>query len=169
MKITETEHLELRQLYIDDAPFILKLTNDPGWLRFIGDKGIKTIEDARGYILEGPVKSYRQFGFGLFLTILKQANIPMGICGLLKRDYLDHADLGFAFLPEFRGKGFAAEASAAVVNWGKERLGLRRILAITRPDNHRSVKLLKKSGFTFVKPMTSPVDHTDIHLFRLDL
>ena len=149
MSVLETDRLVLRKLSVDDAEFILELVNEPSWLRFIGDKGVRTIDDARNYILQGPVASYERFGFGLYLTELKDGEIPIGICGLVKREALEYADIGFAFLPKFWGKGFAYESASAVLGFAKTDLGLNRILAITAPDNHSSIKLLEKVGMSF--------------------
>jgi ribosomal-protein-alanine N-acetyltransferase len=103
--ITATERLTLRELTTHDAPFILKLVNEPAWLQFIGDKGVRSIEDAAGYILHGPVKSYRDNGFGLWLVNLKQEGIPIGMCGLIKREALEHVDIGLHFSLLMAGKG----------------------------------------------------------------
>lgn len=149
MKILETDRLILRRLERADAEFIFTLVNDPAWLRYIGDRGVRTLADAIDYILQGPVQSYERYGFGLFLTALKAGGTPIGICGLLKRETLPEADLGFAFLPQFWGNGYAHESAAAVLSWGKKTFQLERILAITAPENHPSIKVLKKLGFQF--------------------
>lgn len=149
MRVLETERLVLRHLSVDDAEFILGLVNEPSWLRFIGDRGVRTLEDARQYILTGPVASYKQFGFGLYLVELKETEAPIGICGLLKRETLDDVDVGFALLPQFWRKGYAFESAAAVIEHGRDDFGLRRIVAITSPDNHGSIRLLEKLGFHF--------------------
>jgi RimJ/RimL family protein N-acetyltransferase len=146
VKILETDRLIVRHVTIDDAEFILGLLNEPSWLRFIGDKGVRTLDDARNYILTGPVESYRRFGFGLYLTQRRSDGTPIGLCGLLKRDVLPDADIGFAFLPAFWGKGYAHEAAAAVLEHGRTALGLNRIVAITNPDNESSIRLLEKLG-----------------------
>jgi len=169
MNIIETDRLFLCRLSVDDAPFILDLLNDPAWLQYIGDKGVRTVEDAQDYILNGPIKSYGQFGFGLFLTKLKEGGIPIGICGLLKRDYLDDVDVGFAFLPEFRGKGYAVESASAVIAHGKKSFGLNRIVAITQSDNIKSVKVLEKIGLKFERMINLPDDDSEIKLFGGDL
>lgn len=149
----------------EDAAFILKLVNDPLWLRFIGDRGVRTLEDARAYILKGPVAMYERVGFGLYLVEHKRDGVPLGICGLIKRDGLDDVDLGFAFLPEFRAQGYAYESAAAVLAYGRNVLGLKRIVAITSPDNERSVHLLEKLGFTFEKMIQLPNDSEAVKLF----
>jgi RimJ/RimL family protein N-acetyltransferase len=149
MIVLETERLILRHFNTDDAPFILTLLNEPAFLRYIGDKKVRTLDDARQYILNGPRASYERHGFGLCQVELKHAHAPIGMCGLLKRDELPDPDIGFAFLPDYRNKGFAFEAAAAVLKDARERLKLNRILAIVNPDNDASIKLLQKLGFTF--------------------
>ena len=146
MTVLETERLTLRRLTTDDAAFIFRLVNEPSWLRFIGDKGVKTLDDAHDYIRNGPIASYERFGFGLYLAELKGSSRPIGMCGLLKRDTLEHPDIGFALLPEFWGQGYAYESAAAVMAFGKDVLGLDRILAVTNPDNYGSIRLLEKLG-----------------------
>jgi len=149
----------------DDAAFILKLVNDPDWLRFIGDRGVRNLEDARQYIRKGPVDMYARLGFGLYLTELKDGRVPAGICGLIKRDTLDDVDLGFAFLPEFRGKGYAGEAASAALAYGRDVLGLPRILAITSPDNDRSIRLLDRLGFQFERTARLGSDPEEVRVF----
>jgi len=144
MKIFETERLVLRQLSTDDAAFILSLLNDPGWLQFIGDKGVRNLDDAKDYILQGPVAMYASHGFGLWLVEEKTSRVPTGLCGLIKRDSLEDVDIGYAFLPDYRALGYALESATAVMNYGHEVLSLSRIVAITSPDNQRSVQLLEK-------------------------
>src|SRR5713101_5466483 len=101
MLVLETKRLSLRRLSVDDAEFILKLLNEASFIQNIGDKGVRTIDDARSYIRNGPVASYEKFGFGLWLVEMKASGVRAGICGLLKRDVLEHVDIGYAFLPEF--------------------------------------------------------------------
>ncbi|HJT67472.1 MAG TPA: GNAT family N-acetyltransferase [Pyrinomonadaceae bacterium] len=149
MTVLETERLILRHFNTDDAPFILALLNEPSFLRYIGDKKVRTLEDAGQYILNGPVATYELHGFGLYKVELKDAHTPIGMCGLLKREELPQPDIGFAFLPDFWNKGFASEAAAAVLKDARERLKLDRILAIVNPDNEASIKLLEKLGFNF--------------------
>src|SRR3982750_718510 len=126
LKVLETDRLILRHLAPEDAEFILRLLNEPSWLRFIGDKGIRTLEDARSYILKGPVEMYARLGFGLYLVELKEGLVPTGLCGLIKRDSLKDVDIGFAFLPEYWGRGYAYESAAAVMTYGRDALGLKR-------------------------------------------
>ena len=149
--IAETDNLVIRKLNAEDDIFILKLLNTPQWLQYIGDRGVRNVDDARKYILNGPVTSYTRFGFGLYLVVLKNENTPIGICGLLKRETLQDVDLGFALLPEFAGKGYAYESASAVLKYGRTDLGLKRIVAITTPSNSNSKSLLTRLGFIFEK------------------
>ena len=149
MLVLETERLLLRPSTTDDAPFVLTLLNEPSFLRFIGDKKVRNLEDARQYLLNGPIASYERHGFGLLLVELKDSNIPAGMCGLLKREELPDPDIGFAFLPAYWNKGFAFEAATAVMNDARERLKLTKILAIVSPDNDSSIKLLERLGMKF--------------------
>lgn len=149
MKALETERLFLRPSTISDAPFILTLLNEPSFLRFIGDKKVRTLEDARQYLLNGPIASYNQNGFGLLLVELRESQTPIGMCGLLKREELPDPDIGFAFVPAYWNKGFGYEAATAVMNDARERLKLTTILAIVSPDNDPSINLLEKLGFSF--------------------
>ena len=161
MIVLETKRLILRQFNVDDAPFILTLLNEPSFLRYIGDKKVRTHDDARQYILNGPQASYTQHGFGLYQVELKHYRTPAGMCGLLKRDELPEPDIGFAFLPDYWNKGLAFEAASAVLNDARERLKLDRLLAIVNPDNDASIKLLEKLGFSFERM------HGDVKLYAL--
>jgi len=167
--VLETERLILRHLSIDDAEFILELLNEPSFLRYIGDKGVRTIDDARQYILNGPIKSYERHGFGLYLVELKEGGLPIGISGLVKRPALTDADVGFAFLPAYWSKGYAVESASAVMAYGREVLGLTRILAITSPDNEMSAKLLGKIGLRFERMVRLAEDEPEIKLFSSDV
>ncbi len=152
----ETERLMLRRFRLDDAPFILVLLNDPAFLRFIGDKGVRTLEDAAAYLTNGPLASYAAHGFGLYLVQRKPDATPLGMCGLLQRDYLPDPDIGFAFLPEFCSLGFARESAAAVLEQGCSTFGIRRFLAVTDLDNQRSIRLLERLGFELEGLITPP-------------
>jgi RimJ/RimL family protein N-acetyltransferase len=165
LKVLETDRLILRWLSTEDAEFILGLLNEPSWLQFIGDKGVRTLEDARAYILKGPVDMYSRLGFGLYLVELKESILPIGMCGLIKRDALEDVDIGFAFLPAYWGKGYAYEAAAAVMTYGEKVLGLKRIVAITSPDNDSSVKLLEKLGLRFEKRLKLGPGSDEVKLF----
>jgi RimJ/RimL family protein N-acetyltransferase len=165
MTVLETERLILRRFNVDDAEFILKLVNEPSFLRYIGDKKVRNVEDARQYILKGPVASYERNQFGLNLVELREVQTPIGMCGLLKREELSSPDIGFAFLPEFWNQGFALEAATAVLQDARERLRLERILAITSLDNDASIKLLQRLGFTFDSVITLTATGEQVKLF----
>jgi RimJ/RimL family protein N-acetyltransferase len=164
MKVLETDRLIIRRLTVEDAAFIFELVNDPAWLRFIGDRGVRSLEDARNYILKGPVDMYARLGFGLYLVELKGEGVPIGMCGLIKRDTLKDVDIGFAFMPGFRGKGYAYEAASAVLAYGKSTLGLERIVAIVSPGNASSIQLLEKLGFEF-EQMLKLSERDEVKLF----
>jgi ribosomal-protein-alanine N-acetyltransferase len=163
--ILETKRLRLRRLAEQDAAFILELVNEPAFIQNIGDKGVGTLDDARNYISGGPVASYVKYGFGLYCVELKETEEPIGICGLLKRDALDDVDIGFALLEKFRGRGFAYESGAAVMEHGHSTLGLKRIVAITSPDNEASIRVLQKLGLHFDKMIRMPGSSEDTRLF----
>jgi ribosomal-protein-alanine N-acetyltransferase len=150
VQVLETERLVLRWLTAADADFLVALMNDPDWLRFIGDRGIRTADDARRYVETGPARTIARRGFGMYAVALKETGAPIGICGLVDRDWLEEADLGFAFLPHFRGMGYAREAAAATLEHART-LGLSGVLAIVSPENHGSVRLLGKLGMDFVR------------------
>jgi RimJ/RimL family protein N-acetyltransferase len=160
-----TERLILRELTIDDAPFILRLLNEPSFLHFIGDKGVRSLEDAREYIVSGPIASYERNGFGLYLVSLKTETTPIGMCGLVKRESLPDVDVGFAFLPEFWNKGYAFESALAVMVYAKDVLKLTRIVAITNKDNDSSAKLLEKLGLRFDRLIKLAADQEATRLF----
>jgi RimJ/RimL family protein N-acetyltransferase len=169
MKILETTRLILRHMSADDAAFMLILLNDPSWLRYIGDRGVRNLDDARHYILNGAVENYARLGFGFYLAELKESGTAIGMCGLAKRDYLDYADIGFALMPQYCGKGYAIEAAAAVVDYAKQDLGLSRLLATTRVDNLSSIKLLEKIGMHFEKMILHSDGDRELKLFGIDL
>lgn len=161
----ETERLNLRNLNESDAPFILGLLNEPSFIRFIGDKGVRTLDDAREYLLNGPIASYDTNGFGLYLVTLKSTGESMGMCGLIKRDSLPDPDIGFAFVPGFWNQGFAHEAASAVMIYAKDVLKLPRILAITDKDNDASGRLLEKIGLRFDRIINMPGNQKETKLF----
>ena len=151
MTVLRTGRMALRRLAPADAPFIRELVNEPSWIRYIGDRGVRTLDDARAYLAKGPIAMYERHGFGLWLCESNATGEPLGICGLIKRDTLDDVDLGFAFLPRFWGQGYAHESAAAVLAYGREVLELDRIVAITSPDNAPSIRLLEKLGLRLEK------------------
>jgi len=163
--VLETDRLRLRRFTIDDADFILDLLNQPSFLRNIGDKGVRTTEDARGYILDGPVASYEKNGFGLYMVELKSSGAEIGMCGLVNREALEDVDIGFAFLPQFWGHGYAVESASAVMNVERQTLALDRIVAITSPDNHASIKVLENIGMRFERMIQFSEDEPEIKLF----
>ncbi|MBE4907649.1 GNAT family N-acetyltransferase [Bacillus luteolus] len=165
MKVIETDRLILRLMTKSDAPFILKLLNDESWLRFIGDKGVKTLEDAEHYILTGPIEMYEKLGFGLYIVELKDNSTPIGMCGLIKRITLEDIDIGFALLTEFQSNGYAYEAAAATLLYGSQQLGLKRIVAITTINNTTSSTLLKKLGMTYERNLALPHHEEDLKYF----
>jgi len=144
--VIETERLILRRLTLDDAAFIHELVNDPDWLRYIGDKGVRTLDDARGYLEKGPIDMYARLGFGLFRVEQRSDGAVIGLCGLIKRDTLDDVDIGFAFLPAYRAQGYAREAAQATLDYARDALHLGRVVAIVSPNNRDSAKLLEKVG-----------------------
>jgi RimJ/RimL family protein N-acetyltransferase len=169
MIVLETERLTLRHLDPDtDAEFILKLVNEAPFVHYIGDKGVRTLADARRYITDGPQKSYETHGYGLYKVELKNGATPVGMCGLLKRDTLPDADVGFAFLENYWKQGYAYESAAAVMNYAREKLGIKRVLAITTPDNIASGKVLNKIGLRFERLITLTPDSPEVKLFTTD-
>jgi RimJ/RimL family protein N-acetyltransferase len=165
MIVCETPRLRLRHLTPHDAGFMLELLNEPEFIRNIGDREIRTLEEARRYIGSSTVTGYEKFGFGLYLVELRENATPIGVCGLLKRDYLDDVDVGFALRESFHNQGYAFEAAGAVMRYGQEVLGLGRIVAITSPDNHASIKLLRRLGLEFERNIRVPDMARDTSLF----
>lgn len=147
--VAVTPRLSLRRFTLDDAPFALRLLNEPSFLYFIGDKGVRTIDDARAYIETGPIASYERHGFGLCVVVRQSDGELLGMCGLLRKEHLEDVDIGFAFLPEHQGQGYATEAAAVMLALGHERLRLERIIAVTSVDNERSGLLLEKIGLRY--------------------
>jgi RimJ/RimL family protein N-acetyltransferase len=169
MKILETERLLLRQFSGEDAAFILELLNEPSFIQNIGDRGVRTLEDAQAYLRNGPVASYAKNGFGLYLVCLKETNEPIGMCGLIKRETLDDVDIGYAFLPKFWSKGYAVESARAVKAYAKDVIGLKRLVAITDPANEGSIRVLEKLGLRFEKMVRLSADDIELKLFAAEL
>jgi RimJ/RimL family protein N-acetyltransferase len=169
MFLIKTERLTLRHLSPEtDAEFILRLLNEPSFLQYVGDKGARNLDDARNYIRNGPLKSYEANGFGLYRVGLKGTDVAIGICGLIKRDSLPAADIGFAFLPEFWNQGYAYESAAAVMRHARDVLRLDRILAITTPDNEPSGRLLGKIGLRFDRLIRLSEEADEVKLFATE-
>ena len=167
-KILETERLILREYTLDDASFIIDLVNTPDWIKYIGDKNIRSIDDAKKYVENGFLKSYKENGFGLSMVEIKNSGTPIGMCGLIKRDTLDDVDIGFAFLPEYAQKGYGFEIASATLEHAKTELGLKKLVAITVQDNKASIRLLEKLGLKFEKKIRMPNDSEELMLFRID-
>jgi RimJ/RimL family protein N-acetyltransferase len=167
--VIETERLVLRHLSPEDAGFILELLNEPSFIRNIGDRGVRTIEGANSYILNGPVASYTKNGFGLYLVKLKETDESIGMCGLIKRDTLEDVDIGYAFLPRFWSKGYAVESAKAVKEYGKNTVGLKRIVAIVDPENEASIRVLEKIGLQFEKMVRLSEDDIELKLFGANI
>lgn len=162
--ILETERLILREFSSADAQFILILLNTKSWQKFIGDKNVHSIEDVEHYLVDGPLKSYRENGFGLWLVLLKDNSIPIGMCGLLKRDYLENADIGFALLPDHEGLGYGFEMASATILHSRNVLQLKSVVAITDVNNTSSITLLNKLGLHYEKKVIS-ADSEEVLLF----
>ena len=169
MTLLRTDRLILRRVTSADAPFIKALVNDPDWLRYIGDRGVRTLEDARAYVRNGPARMYETYGFGLYAVERRSDGAVMGLCGLIKRDTLPEFDLGFAFLPAHRGQGYAREAAAMVLAEARDAFGLSRVLAITSLDNERSMALLESLGFRFEQVIRLTPEDPGTRLYALSL
>lgn len=167
--ILETDRLKLRELTLDDTAFIIELVNSPGWIKYIGDRNIKTEEQAISYLENGPIKSYHDNGFGLLMVETKYGNRKIGMCGILKRDTLEHPDIGYALLPAFTGNGYAFEMAHAVLQYATVQLKLSTIFAITVPENMRSIKILEKIGLTFMKRIQLATNHEELLLYALEI
>lgn len=160
--VADTARLVIRRFEADDAPFVLRLLNEPSWIRYIGDRKVRDVDAARGYLERGPIASYAQRGFGLNLVALRSTGEPIGMCGLIKRDTLPDVDVGFALMPAYWGQGYAHEAAAAVIAQGRRELGVARIVAILSPDNERSARLLERLGFRRDGTIRMPGDDEEL-------
>jgi ribosomal-protein-alanine N-acetyltransferase len=154
--IVETDRLVMREIGKDDAAFIFELLNTPSFIRYIGDRGVRVLDDARHYIETRYHQSYREHGYGLYAVELKPGQKPIGMCGFVRRNELPGPDIGFAFLPEYEGKGYGYESASAIMKYGRETLGFDRVFAITSIDNEKSGGLLIKLGFVFDKLIAMP-------------
>ncbi|MBD0318995.1 MAG: GNAT family N-acetyltransferase [Gemmatimonadetes bacterium] len=164
--VTETGRLVLRHFTTEDAEFVLRLLNEPSFIENIGDRGVRTVEDAVAYLNRGPIDSYARHGHGLNAVVLRETGEPIGMCGLLRREQFADADVGYSFLPEFWRRGYAAEAVAAVVEHGRRTLGLRTIIAIVAPHNTASSALLEKLGFRYEERVELLTDGSDVMVYR---
>ena len=164
MTVLETDRLLLRKINLDDAAFMLDLLNQPSFIQFIGDRGVRTLDDAREIIRSRYIAAYENLGFGIYLTALKDGT-PIGICGLVKRDALEDVDIGYAFLPQFWAQGYAFESASAVMAYAKNDLKLKRVLGIVAPDNAASIRVLEKLGLRFKKMVKLSEDEPEVKLF----
>lgn len=170
MQIAETTRLLLSKITLKDAKFFLELVNSPHWLKYIGDRKVKTIKDAKTYLQNGTLKSYTDFGFGFYkLQIKEEVKKPIGVCGLIKREQLEDVEIGFALLPEYEGKGFGFEASVAVLKLAEEKYKMKNITAITLATNTSSINLLEKLGLTYEKKVKPFDDGEELLLFAKKL
>jgi [ribosomal protein S5]-alanine N-acetyltransferase len=165
--VLQTERLVLRRFVPEDAEFILSLVNQPSFLRFVGDKGVRDLDGAREYLRNGPQASYEQNGYGLYLVLLRETGASLGMTGLVKRDWLDHPDIGFSFLPEYWSRGYAFESTRAVLAQARQTLGLERFYAIVSPDNRASIRLLEKLGFQYTSVVRAKEDGSQVKVYQL--
>ena len=166
--VLETERLSLRRFTPDDADFVLRLLNEPSFIQNIGDRGVRTVEQAAEYLERGPLSSYARHGFGLYLVALKDGT-PIGTCGVLKRDELSDADIGYSLLPEYWSQGFAYEAATAVRDYARGVLCLNRLVALVSPSNDASSRLLAKLGFAFERMIELGPEKESLRLFSASL
>ena len=169
MHVAETDRLRLRRLTLDDAPYILRQVNEPSWLAGIGDKDVHDLDGARRYLTNGPLAMYRDKGFGLYAVELREGGEPIGMCGLIKRDTLPDVDIGYAYLPEHFGKGYAVEAGAATVEHARRDFGLTRLLGIVSPGNAGSIRVLERLGFAFERALDTPPGAKATHVYGRSL
>lgn len=167
--VLSTERLDLRWLTADDAPMMLAVWNDPAFIRYVGDRGIRTVEEARAAVEAGPLKLYEEHGYGPFCVTLRDTGADLGICGLFRRDGLDDPDIGFAMLPDYCGRGFGFEASVAVLDHARDALGLSCVTAIVSPENEASIRLLEKLGLRYERRIRMPAEDHDVSLYSIDL
>lgn len=165
--ILETSRLRLQKFSVEDAPFMFRLLNEPTWIQYIGDRNVRSTEDAARYLQNGAIHQYKELGYGFYLVVHKESGLPIGTCGFTKRDYLDHPDFGFAFIPEYTGMGYAFEIAAAALDFAEEILQFKRVEAFSIPENKRSISLLVKLGFRFERSMQ--VDQEEVYLFGMDI
>lgn len=163
--VLESERLYLEEFTINDAPFFYQLVNDPDWIKYIGDRNIKSIKDAEDYLKDKIIPSYQEFGFGFYIVRIKESKLPIGMCGLIKRQWMNYVDIGYAFLSEFRGKGYALESSLATKKYAKKQLGIHQLAAITDVNNERSGNLLKKLGFEYNRLISYPGEESKCKLY----
>jgi RimJ/RimL family protein N-acetyltransferase len=167
--ILATERLVLRELVPDDAPFMLELLNDPAYILNIADRGVRDLEGARRYLEERWRASYAEHGFGLWAVVQRETGACTGLCGLIRRAGLDDVDIGYAFLPAFRGQGFAVESALGVKAYARDVVGLTRLVAVVPPGNDRSIRVLERLGMRFERTLRLPGDASDVALYATEL
>lgn len=164
----QTSRLNLRWLTLDDADFMLAIWNDAEFLQYVGDRGIRTREEAQRALKTGPLKLYRDYAYGPYKLSLRGDDTPIGVCGLFRRDYLDDPDIGFAILPDYRRAGYATEAAMAVAEHAKSELGLKRLAAIVSPGHAVSIGVIGKIGLRFEKTIRNPAESEEIELYSVN-
>lgn len=169
MQVVETGRLRLRHFDTDDAAFIVRLLNEASFVAYIGDKEVRSVQEANQYLRDGPLDSYERFGYGLNMVELKETGEPVGMCGLVRRDTLEDPDIGFAFLEKYWSNGYARESAEAVLAHARETLGLNRIVAIVTTENRSSIKLLENVGLTFEGMIRMSEDDAELKLFVSDV
>jgi len=170
MQIAKTERLIISKVTLKDAPFFVELMNTPSWLKYIGDRKIKTVEDAENNLKKGILKSYAENGYGFYkVSEISKPSKAIGIVGLVKRKELEDTDIGFGYLPEYEGKGYGYESSMAILKLAKDRFKLNKVAAITNPENKNSIQLLEKLGLSFQKRIKPFDDNEELLLFAKDL
>lgn len=170
MIVAETHRLILKTFTIDDAPFILELMNTPDWIKFIGDRNVRTVEQAATYLKNNQLKAYESQDYGYYKVMLKSEDSkPIGSFGLLKRDTLEHVDIGFSLLPEYQGQGYGYEGTSALIDLARYRFNISTVCAITLPENQASIKLLEKLGLSFQKRVQPFENDGELLLFAIDL
>lgn len=165
MIILETERLRLRQFEKTDAAFIIELVNSPGWLEYIGDRNVRTEEQAVVYLENGPIRSYRVNGYGLWMVERKEDEIPIGMCGIVNRPMMGNPDIGFAFLPAWMGYGYAYEIARATLDFANLQLNIPVVSAITVSKNASSIRLIAKLGLTFIREFSFPDSQEILSLY----
>ncbi|MFL6617760.1 MAG: GNAT family N-acetyltransferase [Povalibacter sp.] len=162
--ILQTSRLVLCKLTIEDAAFMVRLLNDPSFIKNIGDKGVRTVADAERWLRDSHLASYQKHGFGHYRVELKSTGVAIGMCGLIKREALGEIDVGFALLPEYCSQGYATEAASAVMEYGRRELGIQRIVGFVSPGNQGSIRVLEKLGLRFAGPSRLSADD-EVHLY----
>ena len=164
----ETARLSLRRFTFDDAPFVIELLNQPSFIRNIGDRGVRNVDDARRYLRDGPIAMYEQFGFGLWRVSRRPDDEFVGMCGLLKRDILPDVDVGYAFLPGHWGQGYAFEAADATIAHGARKFGLKRVIGVVSDHNAASIRVLEKLGMRFERMYPMHPKEPEVRLYGRD-